>query len=205
MIKAVLFDFGGVLSPGGKLGSVRRMLARTLGIDESEVQRMDEPHRLLMTGQMDDQAFLRELSARHPGSKQPSIEALLQNTDVIARSDVVYDLAEMLRSQGIRTGILSNMFSFGAQVMKRQGLFEGFDPVLLSYETHLMKPDPAFYQLALERLGLPADQVLFVDDRTTMLAPATKLGMQTLLAISPEQIVTDIQTVFARENNLRLV
>ena len=56
-------------------------------------------------------------------------------------------------------------------------LFDRFRDVLVSGEAGLIKPDPAIYRLALERFGLRAEAVLFVDDREDNVAGARAAGM----------------------------
>jgi epoxide hydrolase-like predicted phosphatase len=191
MIKAVLFDYGGVLCRGGGIGSVRAMLAGALGIAEEQVQDMGDAYRQLMTGRMSTEAFMQALGAAHPGATYPTPAALLADARFFERNPQVYALAERLRAAGIQTGILSNVFAFSADEMKRRGLFAGFEPVLLSCDTHVMKPDPAFYRMAVDQFGVPAHDILFIDDRREMLDAAAALGMQTLLAVTPDQIVAD--------------
>src|SRR5439155_17931042 len=53
-----------------------------------------------------------------------------------------------------------------------------FEPVLLSCELGLCKPDPAIYRLLLERVALPGSQLLFVDDRADNLAAAAASGIE---------------------------
>lgn len=50
---------------------------------------------------------------------------------------------------------------------------------ILSYEVGHLKPHPAIYQRALEVAGLPAPQILYVDDRTDLIEAAKPLGFQT--------------------------
>jgi epoxide hydrolase-like predicted phosphatase len=56
-----------------------------------------------------------------------------------------------------------------------------FDDVVISSEVGLRKPDPAVYELAAERLGLPPAGCVFVDDLPGNLKPALALGMATVL------------------------
>jgi putative hydrolase of the HAD superfamily len=55
-----------------------------------------------------------------------------------------------------------------------------FDAVVVSCEFGLAKSDPAIYRLCLERLALPAAEVLFVDDQADNLAGAATVGLRTL-------------------------
>ena len=60
-------------------------------------------------------------------------------------------------------------------------LEELFDAWVISSEVGLRKPDPAIYELAAERLGLPPAACVFVDDLPGNLKPARALGMATVL------------------------
>ena len=53
-----------------------------------------------------------------------------------------------------------------------------FTEIFASGEVGLRKPDTAFYQLVLRRVGLPAPSVLFVDDKPGNVDAARALGIQ---------------------------
>jgi putative hydrolase of the HAD superfamily len=55
-----------------------------------------------------------------------------------------------------------------------------FDPVIISGDVGLRKPDPRIFQLVLDRLGLPADRVAFVDDVAPNVAGAAELGIRAI-------------------------
>ena len=205
MIKAVLFDYGGVLSEGGGIGSVRHMWAGALGIEDAAVKDIGQTtHSLLMTGEVSDEAFLQELHSYHPEAKSPTIEAMLAHTNIFSSSKPVYKLASRLQHHHIKTGVLSNMYAFSADALKERGLLDGFDVVLLSCEAHLMKPDPEFYALAAKKLGVPSKEILFIDDRSEMLATAERMGMQTILAKNAAQIVQDTEQKVRAQNHIEL-
>ena len=52
-----------------------------------------------------------------------------------------------------------------------------FDGVLVSGEEKLVKPDPAFFELAIQRFGLVAEQTFFIDDRLENVEAAQALNM----------------------------
>jgi 2-haloacid dehalogenase len=58
-----------------------------------------------------------------------------------------------------------------------QPVFDLFDDVLISGKERLAKPDPAIYQLALERFGLAAERALFIDDVAANIAGAESVGI----------------------------
>lgn len=52
-----------------------------------------------------------------------------------------------------------------------------FETIVVSGEEKLAKPDAAIFRLALQRLGLPAERVLFVDDLASNVAGARQIGL----------------------------
>ncbi len=84
------------------------------------------------------------------------------------------DIVRAARTAGVRTGLLSN--SWGLDY-PREGWDTLFDTVVISGEVGLRKPDPAIYRPAAERLGLPPDQVVFVDDLAPNVRAAAAVGM----------------------------
>jgi epoxide hydrolase-like predicted phosphatase len=197
MIKAVLFDFGGVLSESGKHGSMRRLFGEVFGIDlrvmESDL-RIDDLSRRMWRGQISDDEFFAEIKRRHPELPAVTKEEFMQHMNV---------LAERLRAQGIKTGILSNVFRMGAKPLREAGFYDGFDPVLLSCEVGYAKPDPEFYQMAVDKLGIRPEEIILIDDQEYVLKPARAMGMQVILAESPEQIVRDTEALIQKENGDR--
>jgi epoxide hydrolase-like predicted phosphatase len=83
------------------------------------------------------------------------------------------------RGAGVRTAMLSN--SWGQDLYVTAMLEEHFDAWVISGDEGIRKPDPAIYELAAERLGLPAGACVFVDDLPGNLKPARALGMATVL------------------------
>jgi epoxide hydrolase-like predicted phosphatase len=204
MIKAVLFDYGGVLSQGGKSGSIKQIFAKIYGVDEANA-RLDPLSSKLLRGMVRTDKFFAELNRRHPGAARATKSLFVKHdADFAAKSEPVYALASELRKAGMKTGILSNVFAMSADELKKHGNYDGFDPLVLSCNEGTAKPDMQFYERALAKLKLPADEILFIDDQEKCLAPAQKLGMHTILAESPMQIVRDTKAMLKANNGLRL-
>jgi putative hydrolase of the HAD superfamily len=92
----------------------------------------------------------------------------------------VWDIAATFRARGNRTAILSNgVPEVMSRVRSERPLDTWFDVVIVSCELGVCKPDPAIYRTCLERLRVPAEQSLFVDDRVENLRGAEAVGLQT--------------------------
>jgi putative hydrolase of the HAD superfamily len=96
-----------------------------------------------------------------------------------------------IRASGFKTGLVSNSWSL--DLYPRRELDEIFDAVVISGEVGLRKPDPAIFQLAVDRLGVSADRCVVVDDDPGHLEVAAGTGMQTVLHISAERTIAALE------------
>lgn len=106
-------------------------------------------------------------------------EGLLRKalSDLRGRPEII-DLTRQARAAGIRTGVLSNSWGTGDyDPYDGWDLDHVFDAVVISDQVGLRKPDPAIYLLAAEKIGVPADECIFVDDTASNLPVAQELGM----------------------------
>lgn len=70
-----------------------------------------------------------------------------------------------------------------------------FDVVVESSKVGCRKPDPRFYEMALEMLGVEPAEAVFLDDLGINLKPARALGIRTVKVLDPEQALTDLETI----------
>jgi len=68
-----------------------------------------------------------------------------------------------------------------------------FDSIVLSGEVRLVKPEPEIFHLTLQRIGLPAQECLFIDDSAANIAAARALGWQAIRFESPEQLARELR------------
>lgn len=202
MIKAVLFDYGGVLTAAGKGGSIGRVVTELFGIDIGW-EHIDHLHNSLRLGDITSEEFFVRLSALHRSPRVVTEDDWHElSRDVFERSEPVYSLAQRLRQQGIQTGIVSNIYQMTADVLRQLGNYDGFYPVLLSCELHAIKPEPTIYKMAIQNLDVEPQEIIFVDDLEKCLPPAQSLGMRTVLATDPEQIVREVTAIVEKENKI---
>lgn len=202
MIKAVLFDFGGVLTPSGRSGFITETVANLYGVDPAEVH-MAHEHAELRRGRGNAEELFAKLNDKY--HKHVTVEMFVNKTGEAYRpSPQVYALAASMRQHGIRTAIFSNIFQMNADVLKTEGSYDGFDPVLLSCEQGYAKPDLEFYDIAIKRLGVKPDEILFIDDQAKCLEPAAAMGMKVITAKNADQIVHDAKAVIKAENGIDL-
>lgn len=104
-------------------------------------------------------------------------------------------LAASLKSAGHRVGILSNTCPahWEDAVRRFRILSSYFDPVITSYEAKVMKPAAQIYETAAERVGLPPEEIFFVDDRQDNVDGARKAGWHAELFTGVLQLANDLE------------
>jgi epoxide hydrolase-like predicted phosphatase len=199
VIRAVVFDIGGVLEITPDLGVDRRWEAR-LGLPAGEIgERMadvwtggaigtitlDAVHLALMDrlGLDEEQltAFMADVWREYVGSA---------NTELIA-------YARGLRPRYL-TGILSNSF-VGAREREQAayGFEELVDDIVYSHEAGMAKPDPRVYALVCERLGARPGETVFLDDVGQNVAGARDLGIHAVHYRDNAQAIAEIEQLLA--------
>lgn len=182
--RGLLLDYGGVLTTpvgdsflawerdnGFGSGEVMRLIRRAYDdADGGVVGRLER-------GEISTTAFetaLRRLFAEE-GRPTPAGSIVEEMFARMAPSGQMWAVAEAARAAGIRVGLLSN--SWGTSIYPRQRLAACFDAQVISGEVGLRKPDPAIYELAADRLGVPLERCAFVDDLDRNVQVAQQLGM----------------------------
>jgi putative hydrolase of the HAD superfamily len=88
-----------------------------------------------------------------------------------------------LKSRGIKTAIVSNCDENTRGLLVELGVASLVDTLILSCEVGVLKPTALIYTEALDRLGMPADAALFIDDNAAYCAGAEALGISAVQII----------------------
>ena len=99
------------------------------------------------------------------------------------------DILEQLDGEGYELHALTNWSAETFPIAReRYGFLKRFHTILVSGEERLMKPDPAIFELMLERIGHPAARCLFIDDSQKNIDAAGKLGFDVIHFSGPAQL-----------------
>jgi len=135
------------------------------------------PIHRLETGELSEEEFDALLAARlttYAGTPVDPVGVLRRLFGGIAPDEEMYRLVEELKSAGTKVALLSN--SWGS-IYPRERLDPLFDVLVISEEVGLRKPDAAIFELALERLGVPAEAAVFIDDVEVNVEGARAVGL----------------------------
>jgi putative hydrolase of the HAD superfamily len=138
------------------------------------------------------EAVLSQVGSPLSGAAREAAPARLSALDAESWTqyrEPVWEITRSFRARGGRTALLSNC---GPEVMDRvraqRPTDRIFDAMVVSWEVGCLKPDPAIYRIALERLGVAPGEALFADDRLPNVAGARAVGMRALHFTGEESV-----------------
>ncbi len=180
MIKAVIFDFGGVLMKTGDPAGRREWESR-LGLQPGDLERVVHGRRSWLEAQQgkmtpaqywqDVVNFLGISAAALPQLQHDYFRDDRLDQDLMA-------LIGSLRKAGYKVGLLSNdVPTLEHKLRGELGIYEAFDRVIISALIGVMKPDPRAYEAIVTALGVSASESVFIDDNAANIDGARKFGM----------------------------
>ncbi len=194
-IRAVIFDFGGVLvRTEDQAGRAR--WERRLGLAEGTLADKvfdSEVSRLAGVGRATTEEVWAAVAREH-GLGDEDLRQLQEDFwsgDVLDAQLV--DYIKGLRPR-YRTGILSNAWLDAREFfVGYYGLGDVVDKIVVSAEEGIAKPDPRIYRVAAERLGVDPSEAVFVDDMPRNAEAARAVGMCGIHFRSTDQAIADIE------------
>ncbi len=205
IVKTLVFDLGGVL-----INWDPRRLYRKLIKDESEMDFfLAEVCSPEWNAQMDRgksfQEAVDELELVYPKyTKQ--IQAYYSRWEEMIVGPVpgTVKILEGLRGAGYPLAALSNWSAETyPKVTKRFAFLSWFDPLVISGEIGLIKPDPEVYHYFLQEINREAKDCIFVDDSKANIRTAEELGFISILFSSPEQLGRRLEELGILENEYK--
>lgn len=148
-----------------------------------------EWHLSMDAGRPIDEA-ISEMVALYPEQAE-LVKAWADPEDAMVRRifEGTVDILKELKARGVPCYALSNMEQQRYERRKeRHAFMSWFDGAYISGYEGVVKPEPRFFELALERFGLQASSSVFIDDRSENVAAAAGVGLRTVLFRSPAQV-----------------
>ena len=194
-INTVIFDIGGVMVGLGRLhffeqfGYSPQMCERLLS------STMKSPHwKELDRGVLTDEEVIDRFVKDAP-ELETEIRRSMENVHgIVYRLETSIPWIEELRESGRRVLYLSNYSMKVANDNEdAMDFLSHMDGGLLSCDYKVIKPDPAFYMILIEKYGLEPSECVFLDDLEDNLAAARSLGIHTILVRDHEQAAADLR------------
>ena len=207
MIKAVLWDFGGVITTSPFEAFNRFERDNDLPPDIIRRINATNPHTnawaKLESSQISvdefDEAFAEEARSLGHDIRGQQVLALLSGDlrpRMVSALEAIREkfktgcITNNVRNQGEGPGMASSADRAGriAEVM------DMFDVVIESSKVGIRKPNPEIYRIACREMKIEPDEAVFLDDLGINLKPARDLGMTTIKVLDVDQALADLGT-----------
>lgn len=193
-IKAVFFDFGGVIVRT-EFQTPRQQLADRLGMD------LDDLYKLVFDSQTSARASIGEISAedhwafvlqrlKRSASELEAIRAEFFAGDIVDRTLLEY--IRSLRGK-YKTGLISNAWGDLRDFIVREKFADAFDKLIISAEVGAMKPEAKIFRIALEQFEVSPNEAIFVDDVYANIRGCEKVGMKGIYFKDPETALQQLK------------
>jgi len=202
MLRAVLWDFGGVMTTSpfdafNRYESERGLphdLIRSINSVNHHTNAWARLERSDITPAQFDDEFAIEAAAA--GHAVPGADILgLLNGDI--RPEMVAAL-DSVKGAGYKVACLTNNVIGDSSDQRPQRItdvFSRFDVIVESSKIGVRKPEPRFYEVACELLGVTPPECVFLDDLGINLKPAAAMGITTIKVTSADQAIAELSKV----------
>ncbi|WP_419928192.1 HAD-IA family hydrolase [Candidatus Poriferisocius sp.] len=200
MIEAVLFDMGGVIVSGP--WEAFAAYERANGLPEGLIRRINSTDSDTNAwAQMErGEIGLEEFAVAFEGEAA----AMGYQVDGMAvlnglGGELIPSMAEAVRrsSERLKTGLLTNNYAPMGSSERSAEIDEvlgWFDVVIESSVVGVRKPDPTFYTMACEALGMEPSGCVFLDDLGVNLKPARAMGMTTIKVVDVDEALAELES-----------
>jgi len=196
-VQSIIWDFAGVLLHTVNGKSFNARLAERLEVPLDVLQPVTESkvNDLWDMNEIGDDEFYAYLldALQLPKEKEAVIRHFVLKDFYVDQTLLAY-IKGLKRS--FTNVLLTNFPAHIHDFMQTDWIVDGaFNHMIASCDVKLIKPDPAIYELALERTGNAAEECVFIDDREVNVNAADALGMHSIVYKTREQTINDLEKI----------
>ena len=203
VLKAVLWDFGGVITTSPFEAFAR--YEREHGLPEDFIRGLNAANHhenawaKFERNQVPFDEFCRLYEAEAEAAGHPiDAKAVIGCLGGDIRPQMVRAL-EVIKRHGLAQACLTNnFFRFDDAVPpteRRSSVLDLFDVIVESSRIGVRKPEPDFYRIACELLSIEPHQAVMLDDLGVNLKPAREMGMQTIKVVDADEALGELEAL----------
>jgi putative hydrolase of the HAD superfamily len=200
MIKAIIFDFGRVIS-GQKPLSLFRNYEDELGLEPGTINFImfdSEAWQDALVGRKTVEEFWHEIGPELGLNSVDEVDAVRHRYRADEEiNQGVLDLIHRLHGN-YKLAVLSNSPPGLSKWLADWNMLNFFKVVFCSGDEGMAKPDPEAFELTLERLGLKPNEAVFIDDTREHVEAARKLGLQGILFTTAEKLEEELDLLLRK-------
>ena len=196
-IKAIIFDWGGVCCNEGE-PFASEALQKTLSLNPEQIaEKARNIYDGYYTGKYNSDSFWREIMHFFKLKENLEINPCSLSEAYLNSYGIYPDIMGVILKlrKKYKLGLLSNLTpEMRNKIKKKHDLEKYFDAEVFSCDADVaaMKPDLKPYEVISKKLGVPAQNCLFIDNSLKNIDAARRIGMKTILFLSKEKFLKDI-------------
>ncbi len=194
MIKAIIFDFGRVIS-AQKPSTLFRSYEDALGLEPGTINSImfaSEAWQQALVGRKTAEEFWYEIGPELGLPNVNEVDTFRQRYHADEKiNQGVLDLISRLHGN-YKLAVLSNSPPGLSQWLADWNVLNFFDVVFCSGDEGIAKPDLKAFELTVERLGVKPKESVFIDDTREHVHAAQKLGLQGILFTTAEELEKEL-------------
>ena len=192
MIKAIVFDWGGVLIDYPISASIL-YCAELLNVDKELFERTFRQYvTMFQKGELTEDMLWEGISKKLKIQK-PTTSSLCREAfhNVYTPKREMFQLAANLKKNGYMIGFLSNT---ELPMMKyfKERQYDMFDVAVFSCVEGTVKPERKIYEILIQRLDIRASEIVLIDDIKEYIKAAQDIGMKGILFENPQQVKREL-------------
>ena len=195
MIKAIVFDWGGVIEIIED-GLIEKICSY-LNISEEDWNEAYYSLIYLFHTNQSSWEGVANLVAKKFNATDEQIfhmhEMIKENRATRKINQELIEIIKNLKNKSYIIGLLSNNYVELRQEIEELGLTSLFDVIVISAEVGFYKPQPEIFQILFDKLNLKSDEVAFVDDTPNSLFGAKEIGYAPILFTSNDNLKEDLE------------
>src|SRR3989344_6908020 len=182
MIKAIIFDIGGVV-----VYEIDNIIKKKL--DKKFRNKFDKYSSLMDSGKL----TLKQVENIYKKLTKKSLYSLYVNT--AKKGDIDKNVKNLVfkLNKKYKVVYLSNTFKEHYLTRKKQGAYTGFLFGINSYKYKMRKPETRIFNLMLKKLNLKSYECVFIDDRKDNIQAAKKLKFNAILFKNYSKLIKDLR------------
>lgn len=200
MIKAIIFDIGGVVINDDFLAYAKN-LEKKAGMSKERIFRsvIGSPEwRLYFKGKISGKEVWKAIKSKY---LPPKIAEEIRKTwwDMLVPIPGTIELIRRLKP-AYRIFFISNVDRKCSLYVRRKypEIFSLFENHVVSYEAGMAKPEKGIYRYALRKFGLKPGECIFIDNQPENIPPARELGIKAIRFRGPERLERELENIGVR-------
>jgi epoxide hydrolase-like predicted phosphatase len=202
MIKAIIFDWGGVLIDRPRYKLIQ-YFSNYFKVSED---RFTNSNNLYISdfqkGKITEDEYWNKICEKIK-VKKPKEKSLWKNgfISVYKEKKDVFNLASILKKNGYKIGFLSNTEKPSVNFFYEHK-YNVFDEIVFSCNEGYRKPEDEIYKITINRLGVKPRNTIMVDDRLENIIGATNIGIKGILFNNYNQLRVELRSYAVEINNI---